>query len=106
MQESTEDLRKHLQAQLDLVADLCRLGFTYGEQVATLTTEAVQKWGRQADHDAEALMHGDLSVFPEKGRIAVDHWSALLSCALAFQTAFLAALPKRESLYVQADKSK
>lgn len=96
MQESTKDLRERLQAHLDLAADICRLGFTYGEQVATLTTEAVQKWVHQADHDAEALMHGDLSVFPEKGRIAVDHWSALLSCTLEFQKAVLAALPKRE----------
>lgn len=36
MQESNEDLRERLQAQLDLAAGLCRLGFTYGEQVATL----------------------------------------------------------------------
>mgnify|MGYP000753581951 CR=1 FL=1 len=31
----------------------------------------------------------------ESGRIAVDHWSALLSCTLEFQKALLAALPKR-----------
>ena len=96
MQESNEDLRECLQAQLDLAAGLCRLGFTYGEQVATLSTEAVQKWVRQADHDAEALIRGDFSVFPEKGRIAVDHWTALLSCTLEFQKAVLAALPKHE----------
>lgn len=62
----------------------------------TLSTEAVQKWVRQADHDAEALIRGDFSVFPEKGRIAVDHWTALLSCTLEFQKAVLAALPKHE----------
>lgn len=96
MKESSDDLRERLQDQLDLAADLCRLTMTYGEQVATLSSEALQKWVRQADHDAEALLQGDFSVFPEKGRIAVDHWTALLSCTLAFQKAFLAAFPKHD----------
>ncbi|WP_374487297.1 hypothetical protein [Zoogloea sp.] len=96
MEESSDDLRERLQDQLDLAAGLCRLTMTYGEQVATLSNEALQKWVRQADHDAEALLQGDFSVFPEKGRIAVDHWTALLSCTLEFQKAFLAAFPTRD----------
>jgi hypothetical protein len=30
MQEANEDLRARLQANLDVAAGLCRLGFTYG----------------------------------------------------------------------------
>ena len=34
MQEPTEDLRENLQAQLDLAADLCRVGFAYSERMS------------------------------------------------------------------------
>ena len=97
MQQANEDLRARLQANLDVAAGLCRLGFMYGEQVMTLTTETMHKWVvHQADHDPKALLKGDVAGFTaESGRIAVDHWSALLSCTLEFQKALLAALPKR-----------
>ena len=39
--------------------------------------------------------YGHAGFTAASGRIAVDHWSALLSCTLEFQKAFLAALPKR-----------
>jgi hypothetical protein len=69
-------------------------GLTYGEQVTTLTTETMHKWVHQADQDPKVLLQGDVAGFTAaSGRIAVDHWSALLSCTLEFQKAFLAALP-------------
>ena len=81
MQEANEDLRARLQANLDVAAGLCRLGFTYGEQVTTLTTETMHKWVHQADQDPKVLLQGDVAGFTAaSGRIAVDHWSALLSC--------------------------
>lgn len=79
MQEANEDLRARLQANLDVAAGLCRLGFTYGEQVTTLTTETMHKWVHQADQDPKVLLQGDVAGFTAaSGRIAVDHWSALL----------------------------
>jgi len=58
MQEANEDLRARLQANLDVAAGLCRLGFTYGEQVTTLTTETMHKWVLQAEHDPKVLLQG------------------------------------------------
>jgi hypothetical protein len=96
MQEPTEDLRENLQAQLDLAADLCRVGFAYSERMSALTADTMRKWVFQTDRDAEAFLHGDMSVLPERGRIVVDQWNALLACTLEFQKAFLGAFPKRK----------
>ena len=56
MQQANEDLRARLQANLDVAAGICRLGFMYGEQVMTLTTETMHKWVvHQADHVPKGL---------------------------------------------------
>lgn len=96
MQEAADQLKNHFQSQLELTFNLCSVGLRCCEQLTEINGRTTRALLAQAAADGESWGQGNGAGFVvASGRIAVDHWAAIIACGVESQRQILAGLGKK-----------
>ena len=93
MLEAADRLKSQCQSQLELTLNLCNLGLGCCERLTEINGQSARALLAQAGTDSQSWLRGDGGGFMvANGRIAMDHWAAMLACSTDFQRQVLSGL--------------